>query len=114
MKLTQHEDESESEFLLRLAAHVIATHCPTSEFYHEYYDDTIDCNHFAKDLITHVESIAADRERRGNDMIFTGTVIQAGGSGKEPTVTLTTSTRELSRCKTIPFYKSATIRITPL
>lgn len=114
MKFTQLPDEPDSSLLLRLAANLILTHCPDVEVHHPDYDELLTGTEFAETIHDHVEQVAADIAKRGTDMIFDGRIIQAGGDDKVPTVTITSSARQLAACKTIPFYKPATIRITPL
>lgn len=109
-------DESEVEYNLRLAAEIIRTHAPEAEVIHQDYDDDEPVT--GNEVIASIERIIADlaeyRVKNGKSMTIDGTIIQAGGEGKEdPTITITTSVRELKKQKSIPFFRRCEIRFTP-
>ena len=110
IRIEQIPDESNHEYLLRLAAEFITHFAPGKEIYNDDYEEAIDGTTLAKDLLDLAQELAQERARQS--MKFRGVIIQAGGD-EDPTVTISTTKRELADCEAIPFYKSAEITITP-
>jgi len=103
--------ESDAEYQLLLAAAFINHYAPDNEIFSSDYDENIDGTNLAKNLTDAASNLAHEREKLS--MTFIGKIIQAGGEGEKPTVTIATTQHHLMRCTAIPFYKSATITVTP-
>jgi hypothetical protein len=103
--------ESNTEYLLRLAAELILINSPDKRIYNHEYQEAVTGTELASDLTMLANRLADERLRPS--MKFRGEIIQAGGS-ETPTVTIAASSKqELSKCDNIPFFKKADITITP-
>jgi hypothetical protein len=106
------------EHLLRVAARYIASHGKEAmiNFGHPEDEQPLSRLEFQNYLLNHADDMRNEKLRqqktKKTSMEFTGQIIQAGGK-EEPTVTIKTSTHQLSHQPLIPFYRQARITITP-
>lgn len=106
------------EHLLRVAARYIASHGKEAmiNFGHPEDEEPMSRLDFHAYLLNHADDMQNERSRqqkaKSASIEFTGQIIQAGGK-EEPTVTIKTSTHQLSHLPLIPFYRQSRITITP-
>jgi len=108
--------ESYTEYILRLCAAVLQDHAPNALILHAHYDESepVETEQLIESIHETLTELALHREREDVTMEFIGTIIQAGGESNPPTVTLATTKEQLKAQKNIPFFRQATIRITPI
>lgn len=114
-QISEVPGESATEYILRLCAAVLQDHAPNALIIHAHYDESapVETEQLIESIQETLTELALHREREDVTMEFTGHISQAGGDGKEPTVTLITSRDQLKKQSSIPFFRTSTIRITP-
>ncbi len=113
------QNESHTQYLLRLAAAYIREYAPDKPLHHADYGvgddpDPVTGIELVESMEEEIKELEDRRSEEESTIRIRGTLIQAGGDGKDPTMTLITSKRELQRQTMIPLYHACEVCYTPL
>jgi hypothetical protein len=111
-------DLETTRYLLKSAAELIYHHAPDArikldpQFFGSSDDAPCSGLEFCEILTREADSILEQSSAAPPPFRISGSIIQAGGE-KEPTITISTSRRDLQDCTSIPFFKLSEITIIP-
>ena len=116
VKVPPIEGETDTEYLLRLAAEFITAYANENEVLHAHYGDdhAVTGEELADSLSREAEEMAEERATKGRGISLVATLVQAGGPASSATMTFTATSMELQRCGSLPFYKPSQLFITPI